>query len=121
MSSYQFFFPHHFFPTGFLLFLSIFVFTNALRAIDNSLSSEDITRLKQVFVENSKSNELPSVFYSIVNLYKELPAQEKNGVCSQLVKLHSESKLNVSFCLFALKKIEFLFFEIIFFLYSIAG
>lgn len=92
--SYQFF-PHLF--AGFLLFLSIFVYTNALRAIDNSLSSDDNTRLKQVSVEGLKSDDLTSVFFSAVNLFKELSAQEKSAVCNRLAKLHTESKLNVSF------------------------
>lgn len=93
-NSYQFFL---YFFTGFLLFLSIFVCTNALRAIDNSLNSDDNARLKQVFTEGLKSDDLPSVFFSALNLFKELPAQEKNAVCSRLAKLHSDSKLNVSF------------------------
>lgn len=95
--SYQFF-PNFF--TGFLLFLSIFVYTNALRAIDNSLSNDDNTRLKQVFAEGLKSDDLSSVFFSAANLFKELSAQEKNAVCSRLAKLYAESKLSVSFSFF---------------------
>lgn len=87
------------FSTGFLLFLSIFVFTDALRAIDNSLSSDDNTRLKQVFLDGFNSNDLQSNYFGALNL-KELTAQEKNSACSRLVSLHSESKLNVSFSLF---------------------
>lgn len=91
-----------FFFTGFLLFLSIFVFTNALRAIDNSLSSDDNARLKQVFLDGFKSNDIQAVYFGALNL-KELSAQEKNSACSRLPSLYSESKLNVSFSSFRLR------------------
>lgn len=84
------------FFAGFLLFLSIFVLGDALRAIDNHLSSEDIARLNQVFVDGIKSNDLQSIYFSALNL-KDLSAQEKTNACNRLLSLHGESKLNVSF------------------------
>ncbi|XP_031627769.1 dolichyl-diphosphooligosaccharide--protein glycosyltransferase subunit 2 [Contarinia nasturtii] len=78
---------------GFLLFLSIFVLGDALRAIENHLSSEDSVRLQQVFVDGIKSNDLQAIYFSALNL-KELSAQEKSNVCERLLSLHGESKLN---------------------------
>lgn len=87
-----------FLSAAFLIFLSIFVFGDALRAIDNHLTSEDNARLRQVFVDGIKSNDLQAIYYSALN-HKDLSAQEKSNVCDRLVNLHSESKLNVSFLL----------------------
>ena len=84
-----------FFSAGFLLFLSIFVLGDALRAIENSLDSEDNARLQQVFVDGIKSNDLQGIYFSALNL-KDLSAAEKNAACERLVNLHTESKLNVS-------------------------
>lgn len=82
------------FFAGFLLFLSIFVLGDAIRAIDNHLSADDITRLNQVFVDGIKSNDLQSIYFSSLNL-KDISAQEKTNVCNRLATLHAESKLNV--------------------------
>lgn len=81
---------------GSLLFLSIFVLGDALRAIDNHLTSDDSVRLQQVFIDGFKSNDLQSIYYSALNS-DNLSANEKTEVCSRLVDLHGESKLNVSF------------------------
>lgn len=78
---------------GFLLFLSIFVLGDAIRAIDNHLSADDITRLNQVFADGIKSNDLQSIYFSSLNL-KDISAQEKTNVCNRLATLHAESKLN---------------------------
>lgn len=69
---------------------------DALRAIENHLSHEDNARLKQVFVDGIKSNDLQAIYFSSLNL-KDLSAKEKTDVCSRLATLHAESKLNVSF------------------------
>lgn len=81
---------------GFLLFLSIFVLGDALKAIDNHLSSEDNARLQQVFADGIKSNDLQAIYFSALNL-KDLSAHEKTNACQRLITLHTESKLNVSF------------------------
>lgn len=78
---------------GFLLFLSIFVLGDALRAIDNHLTSEDNARLKQVFVDGINSNDLQAIYFSALNL-KDLSAQEKSKICERLNTLYGESKLN---------------------------
>lgn len=81
--------------TGSILFLSIFLLGDALRAIDNHLTSEDNVRLQQVFVDGIKSNDLQSIYFGALNL-NDLSATEKNEACQRLVNLHTESKLNVS-------------------------
>lgn len=68
---------------------------DALRAIDNHLSSDDTVRLNQVFKDGIKSNDLQSIYFSSLNL-KDLSAQEKTDICSKLISMHGESKLNVS-------------------------
>lgn len=68
---------------------------DALRAIDNHLSSEDTARLNQVFKDGIKSNDLQSIYFSSLNL-KDLSVQEKTDVCNKLDSLHGDSKLNVS-------------------------
>lgn len=72
---------------------------DALRAIDNHLTSDDSVRLQQVFIDGFKSNDLQSIHFSASNL-DDLSSNEKTDVCSRLVDLHAESKLNVSFDFF---------------------
>lgn len=79
---------------------------DALRAIDNHLTSEDNERLQQVFVDGFKSNDLQAILYSAVNL-ENLSANEKTETCNRVLELHAESKLNVSFHFFA--KISYTF------------
>lgn len=90
---------------------------DALRAIENHLSSDDNVRLNQVFVDGIKSNDLQAIYFSALNL-KDLSASEKTKVCERLVTLYTESKLNVSLerkitlkvtnlCFYTLKFISF--------------
>lgn len=68
---------------------------DALRAIDNYLTSEDNARLQQVFVDGIKSTDLQAIYFSALNL-KDLTAQQTEAACQRLVNLHTESKLNVN-------------------------
>lgn len=97
MSQYLFndyFYKFHFFA-GFILFLSIFVYGNALKTINTHLDGDDQLRLKAVFHDGLKSNDLQSIFYSSLNL-KDLSKEQKAEACSRINTLYAESKLNVS-------------------------
>lgn len=71
---------------------------DALRAIDNHLTSDDTARLNQVFVDGIKSNDLQSIYFSALK-FKDLSEEDKTNACNRHVNLYRESKLNVSFFL----------------------
>jgi len=68
---------------------------NATRTVDSFLSNQDHQRLQQIFRDGLKSNDLQSIFYSIVNS-KSIPAEEKTSLCKKIAAVYAESKLNVS-------------------------
>lgn len=95
------------FLAGFILFLSFFVFGNALKTINSHLDGDDRLRLNAVFQDGLKSIDLQSIYYSSLNL-KDLSKEQKAEACSRINTLYFESKLNVSLNIiyFHYKKIE---------------
>lgn len=80
---------------GFLLVAVAFLHSEAARTINGHLSGSDVDRLNKVFADGIKSNDLQSIYYSVVNL-PQIKTEDSTSVCQRLQKLHSESKLNVS-------------------------
>lgn len=70
-------------------------FSEAANTINSHLSASDRERLNQVFVEGLKTNDLQAIYFSALNL-DQLTSEEKSSVCTRIILLHSESKLNVS-------------------------
>lgn len=84
------------FFAGIFVVLTMLACSEAARTINSHLSGSDLDRLNKVFLDGIKSNDLQSLYYSALNL-KQLSSEEKASTCSQLLNLHAESKLNVSF------------------------
>lgn len=76
--------------------LSVVVtYISATRTIDNFLSKSDLQRLQQIFNDGIKSNDLQTIYYSVINS-KKIPSENKESLCKKLPGLHKDSKLNVS-------------------------
>ncbi|CRK95597.1 CLUMA_CG009056, isoform A [Clunio marinus] len=77
--------------------LSVYCFLiasiNATRTVDNFLSQSDVQKLQNIYNEGLKSNDLQSIYYSVINS-KAIPADVKANLCKKLSTIHTESKLN---------------------------
>lgn len=72
------------------------MFGHAAKTINSHLSDSDQQRLKKVFLDGIKSNDLQSIYYSALNL-KDVAKEIQTDACNRLANLHAETKLNVSF------------------------
>jgi Oligosaccharyltransferase subunit Ribophorin II len=89
------------FPPGIFAICLLAVNCLADRTVDHHLTDNDFKRFQKVFADGLKSD-LQSIYYSAKNS-KDSPAKDKQEVCSRLVSVHKDSKLNVrqnsdSFC-----------------------
>lgn len=81
---------------GFFLNFCIFVQNDALSAVNDNLSGDDRLRLRAVFLNGIKSNDLQAIYYSALNLRDLTNEDEKSKVCSRLATLNAEAKFDVS-------------------------
>jgi hypothetical protein len=73
-------------------------YISATRTVDNFLSKSDLQRLQQIFNDGIKSNDLQTIYYSVINS-KKIPTESKESLCKKLPGLYKDSKLNVCICL----------------------
>lgn len=76
-----------------LLVIQLLAKTTAQPAVSSHLSSSDLSRLQNVFVDGLMSNDLQSIYYSTLNV--ELTKESERAVlCKEIHKFYQESKLN---------------------------
>lgn len=76
-----------------ILLLVLVTYISATQTVDNFLSKSDHQRLQQIFSDGLKSNDLQTIYYSVINSNKITP-DSKSALCKKLSGLHKESKLN---------------------------
>lgn len=77
-----------------IVLISVFAtLCSATRSVDNFLSKSDHQRLQKIFADGLKSNDLQTIYYSVINS-QNIPADSKANLCKKLAGYHKESKLN---------------------------
>lgn len=100
-----------------ICFAGFLAITIASTSINSHLSSADLERLQNVFNDGLASNDLQSIYYSVLNTkLDDISASNKQNICKKIVDLHKDSKLNVFQILLLtnefLREFVFVFFRI---------
>lgn len=75
--------------------ISCLAIGHSARTVENHLSAQDLQRFQSVFITALSSSDLQSIYYAALNI-ETYKAEERKALCQKLIKLHEESKLNVS-------------------------